>query len=1064
MKKYLILLLILIWVFSQTQLFSYSGNIIGDIKCSEINNGNRYSNLSPTIIEKIDLIWDRINEKYKLKDNVYKEKLYNIFIKVLNEHLNKNTYSEVQKEVLLRIWDYFVCKKEWLTTIVNSSILNLTGTAPESIKTTINVEKPSNATIAKIIMKVYDPDQANEGTLSINWKTTITLFGSQWLVWTNNDKVLTVEFNTSADYWNNWNNELIFTHDSTGGYRIESIDVEFSLEVAVTPEPIVESVPNSTPELWDTTCTDVNICRIQIDSNNKWFWKYNNKPVLLVWGSSDDNLFQTTGKTLTDELDLIQSVWGNYIRNTMSDSNEGNLKAFYKRTDWKYDLTKWNDTYWDQFDLLLKEAEARDIIVQIEVWDRFDHSRTPWLIDPYHPDKNINYTNSTSGLADTYPNHPGSNEQPFFYTVPKLDDNKIVRVFQEAFIDKMLSYSLRYKNVLYTMDNETGGNPEWWAYWANYIKSAAIKSRKKIELTEMWDDRDLTASSSHINTWDNPSLYTFTDISQNNHNDGDKHWNNTMFVRNYIDSKPRPMNNVKVYGNNSSHGTTEEWINRFWLSFMWGSASVRFHRPSAWEYGLGILPLAQKQIKAIRKIEDLTKWQDRLPTLSLLSSRSTDEAWLSYKKNEAYVVYFYKSGNVNLNLTDASGDFNLKWLNLDSWEWYGNTYSKTAGSNINLTTPQSNSYGWVAVLTKKIESSSNSSSWNFINWVVSGTQFDVQAWPNNKIHLVSDKYYQLDLKGNIILSENKWDSEQSSLAFPPAIAVWDDWSVNIVTRHNWDKATGHDIRYRHRNSSGVWDSDYIFWNRIDRNYVVGVSWTKDNIIMSSTEATDGVRGNINLWKAWKDSATSLGYLSGIWRADADSRLRAKGDTSYIISWKPDTNGSAYFSWVKTDNIKTDFKNHISIHNEGDWRKGFPDVSIDKYNNAHFIYGAKSEVYYNKYDSSGRKIFQDDKKIFSNLGTWHLDTGLSAIASSEDGNIIVAVAIKSDGTDHIDNGDLFYTYSTDKGVTWSTPKDIWRNTSWWEWRTRPRLVSIDNKFILFYGDTSYSGLTMGILSF
>ena len=117
MKKYLITLLLLTWVIFQTQLFSYSWNIIWDTKCSEINESTRYSNLSPTIIEKIDLIWDRINEKYELKDNVYKEKVYNLFEKVLNEHLQKTTYSWVQKEVLLRIWDYFVCKKENLVFI-----------------------------------------------------------------------------------------------------------------------------------------------------------------------------------------------------------------------------------------------------------------------------------------------------------------------------------------------------------------------------------------------------------------------------------------------------------------------------------------------------------------------------------------------------------------------------------------------------------------------------------------------------------------------------------------------------------------------------------------------------------------------------------------------------------------------------------------------------------------------------------------------------------------------------------------------------------------------------------
>ncbi len=121
MKKTLIILLLLTWVISLTQLFSYSWEKIWDIKCSEINKTTRYSSLSPSIINKIDSIWDRINNKYIDKDNTYKEKIYNLYIKVLNQHLIKIKYSEVQKEVLLRIWDYFVCKKEKIT---NKKVLN----------------------------------------------------------------------------------------------------------------------------------------------------------------------------------------------------------------------------------------------------------------------------------------------------------------------------------------------------------------------------------------------------------------------------------------------------------------------------------------------------------------------------------------------------------------------------------------------------------------------------------------------------------------------------------------------------------------------------------------------------------------------------------------------------------------------------------------------------------------------------------------------------------------------------------------------------------------------------
>ncbi len=125
MKKYLILLLLFIWVLFQTQMFSYSWEIIWDIKCSEINSITRYQNLSLSIITKIDLIWDKINNKYTDKDNTYKEKIYNLYIKVLNQYLEKTQYTEVQKEVLLRIWDYFVCKKEWLINKENLDVFNV---------------------------------------------------------------------------------------------------------------------------------------------------------------------------------------------------------------------------------------------------------------------------------------------------------------------------------------------------------------------------------------------------------------------------------------------------------------------------------------------------------------------------------------------------------------------------------------------------------------------------------------------------------------------------------------------------------------------------------------------------------------------------------------------------------------------------------------------------------------------------------------------------------------------------------------------------------------------------
>lgn len=112
---------------------------------------------------------------------------------------------------------------------------------------------------------------------------------------------------------------------------------------------------------------------------NPRYWQYKGKPVLLLGATDNDNLFQNGN--LESHLDSLKRFGGNYIRNTMSDRDPGDKRAFAMNTEGKYDLEKWNDEYWSQLEYLLKLTNERDIIVQIEIWDRFDHSRDPWLTD-----------------------------------------------------------------------------------------------------------------------------------------------------------------------------------------------------------------------------------------------------------------------------------------------------------------------------------------------------------------------------------------------------------------------------------------------------------------------------------------------------------------------------------------------------------------------------------------------------------------------------------------------------------------------------------------------------------
>ena len=135
--------------------------------------------------------------------------------------------------------------------------------------------------------------------------------------------------------------------------------------------------------------------RIEIYSANPAYWQYAGEPILLLGGTKDDNLFQIPA--LKEHLDLLKSVGGNYVRNTMSSRDQGNVWPF-RKVNGKYDMDKWNNKYWKRFENFLRLTQERDIIVQIEVWATFDYYRDNWAVNPFNPKNNVNYTAKQTGL------------------------------------------------------------------------------------------------------------------------------------------------------------------------------------------------------------------------------------------------------------------------------------------------------------------------------------------------------------------------------------------------------------------------------------------------------------------------------------------------------------------------------------------------------------------------------------------------------------------------------------------------------------------------------------------
>ena len=406
--------------------------------------------------------------------------------------------------------------------------------------------------------------------------------------------------------------------------------------------------------------------RIQTYRENPRYWQYKGEPILLIGGSVEDNLFQIPN--LKAHLELLNAVGGNYVRSTMSWVDEGDVPPFKKVGD-LYDLNRWNDEFWNRFRNFITWTHEMDIIVQIEVWATFNYYREPWDANPYNPKNNSNYTAEETSLPTIVKSHPVATENNFFWSIPKERNQAIVLKYQEKFVDKLLSETLPYGHILYCMDNETAVTPAWGEYWAMYIQKQAAAAGRTVETTEMWDPWDLSHEK-HKATFDHPETYSFCDISQNNHQKGQRHWDNAQKIRAKI-SPIRPINNIKIYGADGGRfGNTQDGLERFWRNIFGGFASARFHRPDS---GVGLSEIAQAHLKSMRTITDEMDVFVCEPHNELLSNREENEAYVFANPGREYAVYFPNGGSVNIDLSNSrkrnTQKGTVRWLDIAKSEW-----------------------------------------------------------------------------------------------------------------------------------------------------------------------------------------------------------------------------------------------------------------------------------------------------------------------------------------------------------------------------------------------------------
>ena len=330
----------------------------------------------------------------------------------------------------------------------------------------------------------------------------------------------------------------------------------------------------------------------------------------------------------------------------------------------------------------LSLTDERDIVVQIEIWATFDYYRTEWERNPFNPQNNNTYTAVETKLPKMVNTHPTATENNFFWSIPAENNQPIVLKYQHRFVDQVLTHTLPYNHILYCMDNETSVTPEWGKYWSHYIQYKATEFGKTVETTEMWDAWDLS-NYQHKNTLDHPETYSFCDASQNNHQKGQKHWDNAQCFLMEL-SPTRPANCVKIYGADGGRfGSTQDGLERFWRNVFVGFASARFHRPDS---GIGLNQTAQSPLKSMSLL---------LAEIDIFSSQANNNLILYREDNVAYLirqknviaVYFPEQNTIDLNLSDQPKSV-IQWLEVQNSRWLQLSHLlPTDGNDIYTITP-----------------------------------------------------------------------------------------------------------------------------------------------------------------------------------------------------------------------------------------------------------------------------------------------------------------------------------------------------------------------------------------
>jgi hypothetical protein len=382
----------------------------------------------------------------------------------------------------------------------------------------------------------------------------------------------------------------------------------------------------------------------------------------------------------TEYLDFMQHYGHNFMRLWMfehpSRASWTDVEITFEPLPWartgpglaadglpKFDLTVWNESYFDRMRERIASAGERGIYCAVMLFQGWSLHRTsatygdPWPVHPFNAANNINGIDVPYTKLD-------DDEHPCLHSTLLPD----VLAHQEAYVRRVIATVNDLDNVLYEIINE-GGATAWQVHMIDFVHAveASLPKQHPVGMTHR-----ITPNQFNSELFDSPADWVSPAKEPLGHI-----YPGTVFLEDYQNDPPA-NDGRKVVLNDTDHlwghGGNPKWV---WKSFTRGHNPI-FMDPwwplyiesdpaiTPWTF-VGGITKDQRDYPdwepTRRAMGDTRRYAERMnlaamaPHPELASTR-----YCLANPGEEYLVYLPDGGDVTLNLRGGPGPYAVEWF------------------------------------------------------------------------------------------------------------------------------------------------------------------------------------------------------------------------------------------------------------------------------------------------------------------------------------------------------------------------------------------------------------------